>query len=100
MSEKSNFHVELPENLKGKFKSLGRKLLLVDTIIAVSGIAGAVMLFYLLLFITDRFWDTSAGLRLLYTAAGLGVSAWFAWFWINHWIVNRRDNRVLAAIVQ
>ena len=52
MSDKSNFHVELPENLKGKFNSLGRKLLLVDTIIAVSGIAGAVMLFYLLLFLT------------------------------------------------
>ena len=100
MSNKSSFHVELPDNLKGKFRSLERKLWLADTIIAAGGIAGAVMLFYLLLFITDRFWDTSAGLRLLYTAAGLGVAAWFSWFWIKHWIINRRDNRVLAAIVQ
>ena len=100
MSEKSSFHVELPDNLKGKFRSLERKLWLVDTAIAASGLAAGLVCFYLLLFISDRFWDTPAAVRLLFTGAGIAVAAWYGWFWINHWIVNRRDNRVLAAIVQ
>ena len=72
MSEKSNFHVELPDNLKGKFRSLERKLWLADTAIALSGLAAGLVCFYLLLFVSDRFWDTPAGVRLLFTSRGVG----------------------------
>ena len=100
MNEGNSFHVDLPESLREKFRSLVRKLWLVDTVIALCGLAAGLVVSYLLLFISDRFWATPTGLRILFTVAGLGVAACFAWFWIKHWIINRRDNRVLAAIVQ
>jgi len=100
MSDKKNFHVELPENLKGKFKSLERKLWIVDTAIAASGFSAGLVCFYLLLFMSDRLWDTPAALRLFITGGGIAIAGWYAGFWVNHWIVNRRDSRVLAAIVQ
>jgi hypothetical protein len=100
MSKNNRFNVELPEKLKGKFKSLERKLWFVDTLIAVCGIACGLVVAYLLLFMSDRFWDTPAAWRLAFTLAGGAVAVHFAWFWSKHWIVNRRDNRVLAAIVQ
>jgi len=100
MSEKTRFNVELPERLKGKFNSLERKLWFVDTLIAVCGIACGLVVAYLLLFMSDRFWDTPAAWRLVFTLAGGAVALHYAWFWVKHWILNRRDNRVLAAIVQ
>jgi hypothetical protein len=100
MNEKNSFHVDLPESLRGKFRSLGRKLWLVDTVIALCGIAAGLVVSYLLLFVSDRFWSTPPGWRILFTVAGLGVAGYFVWFWGNHWIINRRNNRVLAAIVQ
>ena len=100
MDERKSFHVDLPKSLRGKLRSLERKLWLVDTIIALCGLMAGLVVSYLLLFVSDRFWATPSGWRILFTAAGLGVAVYFAWFWIKHWIVNRRDNRVLAAIVQ
>ena len=100
MNEKNRFNVELPEKLRGKFKSLERKLWVVDTLITVCGIACGLVAAYLLLFVSDRFWNTPAELRFAFTLAGGAVALHFAWFWSKHWIVNRRDNRVLAAIVQ
>ncbi len=100
MNKNNRFHVELPENLRRKFKSLERKLWWVDTLIAACGIACGLVTFYLLLFLSDRFWDTPAALRLAFTLAGGAIAMHYAWFWANHWIVNRRDSRVLAAIVQ
>ena len=44
MAEKSVFQVDLPEGLKNKLSSLQRKLFVVDTAIALSGlIAGLVV---------------------------------------------------------
>ncbi|MDE2714289.1 MAG: hypothetical protein OSB74_07985 [Verrucomicrobiota bacterium] len=100
MSENRRFNVGLPEKLRGKFKSLERKLWFVDTLITLCGIACGLVVAYLLLFMSDRFWNTPAELRFAFTLAGGAVALHFAWFWSKHWIVNRRDNRVLAAIVQ
>ena len=100
MSEKNRFNVELPEKLRGKFKSLERKLWFVDTLIAVCGIACGLVVAYLLVFMSDRFWDTPAAWRLAFTLAGGAVALHYVWFWAKHWIMSRRDNRVLAAIVQ
>ena len=100
MSKNNRLHVELPENLRRKFKSLERKLWWVDTLIAACGIACGLVVFYLLGFLSDRFCDTPAALRLAFTVTGGAIAVHYAWFWANHWIINRRDNRVLAAIVQ
>ena len=44
MAEKSGFQVDLPEGLRNKLASLQRKLFVVDTAIALSGlIAGLVV---------------------------------------------------------
>ena len=51
MAEKSVFQVDLPEGLKNKLSSLQRKLFVVDTAIALSGlIAGLVVSWICLLY--------------------------------------------------
>ena len=98
--QKKAFHVDLPENLRAKFASLERKLFVVDTVIAAGGIVAGLVISWLLLFMADRFWDTPAVMRSGFTLVGLGVAAFYVIFWLKHWVINRRDNRVLAAIVQ
>ena len=100
MTNPSPNSVELPAALRQQFEVLERRLWRVDTIIAVCGALGGLVLSYTLLFISDRFWDTPAALRALFTALGLGVAAYFILFWVRHWVWNRRDSRALATLVQ
>lgn len=100
MAEKSGFQVNLPEGLRSKLRSLQRKLFVVDTAIAVSGIVAGLVVSWMLVYMSDRFWDTPGWCRGLFSLAGLIVTGVFTWPWIQHWLTKPRDNRVLAAIVQ
>ena len=61
-----------------------------------SGIFGA----YLVLFVSDRLWDTPVWLRALLALGCLGFGAGWAWFWLTRWGFRQRDNRQLARLVQ
>ena len=100
MAKTKGFQVDLPDNLRRKLGSLERKLFIVDTAIAISGVVAGLVVSWMLLYLSDRFWATPAHYRLAFTLAGIGVAAFFVWPWVRHWILKRRDRRVLAAIVQ
>ncbi len=100
MAKANGFQVDLPKNLRRKLASLERKLFVVDLAIALSGIIAGLVISWMLLYFSDRFWATPILLRLAFTLAGIGVATLFVWPWLSHWIFNRRDSRVLAAIVQ
>ena len=73
----SNHSLQIPEGLRQQFSVLERRLWWVDTIIAICGALSGLVVSYVLLFVSDRFWDTPQVLRTLFTLAGLAVSAWF-----------------------
>ena len=100
MAKTEGFQVDIPDNLRRKLASLERKLFVVDTAIALSGVVAGLVVSWMLLYLSDRFWATSVTYRFAFTLAGVGVAAFFVWPWVRHWILKRRDRRVLAAIVQ
>jgi len=91
---------ELPPEIRKQFDLLEKRLWRVDTAIAVSGSLVGFFASYLLLFISDRFWDTPVWLRALLTLAGIGTIVYFTWFWLRHWVFQRRNIRTMAKIVQ
>jgi hypothetical protein len=95
-----NGSLQIPENLRAQFQRLERRLWWVDTVIALCGALSGLIVSYTLLFISDRFWDTPFWLRALFTLTGLALAVYFAWGWFRHWILRRRDFRVLSGIVQ
>ena len=55
---------------------------------------------YLVAFLSDRAWDTPVWLRCALSAAGVGVLVWMTARWARDWILQRRDLRALADLVQ
>lgn len=91
---------ELPPEIRKQFDLLEKRLWVVDTVIALSGSLAGFVASFLLLFISDRVWDTPVWLRALIATFGIAVIVYFASFWIKHWILRRRDIRAMAKIVQ
>jgi len=71
-----------------------------DALTALAGMAVALLASFLLLYVSDRLWDTPVGLRILLSFAGFGVAVWFAWGWMQLWVLARRDIHSLAGLVQ
>jgi hypothetical protein len=92
--------VTLPEGLRRQFAELEQRLWRVESLQA-GAIAGiGLALSFLMQFLSDRFWDTPAGLRLAFTLAGVAVLAGAAVWWCQRWILKRRNTRALARLVQ
>lgn len=92
--------LEISPDLRAQFQRLERRLWWVDSSVAVCGAASSLLVSYLVLFLSDRFWNTAGTLRLLLSAAGWGGALYFAWGWLKHWIWRPRDLRALANVVQ
>lgn len=93
-------HLELPDSVQGQLNGFARRLRLVETAFAVIGGACGLALTYLVLFLSDRLWDTPVWCRFLLAAVGtLGVAG-FAVFWGRRWLWRRRDERQFAEMVQ
>ncbi len=90
----------LPESLRTQFAELERRLWVKESIVAVSGAAVALAGSYLLLFFSDRFWDTPSWLRVLLVLAGVGLLGAFALRWYRLWVWRRRDLQAFALLVQ
>ncbi len=95
-----NLSVTLPEGLRRQFAQVERRLWRVETCVAIGCVAGGMMLSFLALFISDRFWETPVALRLVIFLSGIAIAAAAAWSWAGHWIWRRRDWRELAKMVQ
>jgi hypothetical protein len=92
--------VNLPEGLRGQFDKVEQRLWRVETVTGVCRIAASLVLSLLLVFISDRLWETSAGVRAAIFLCGLGGALAGGVFWARRWVWQRRDLRALAALVQ
>jgi len=92
--------VALPKDLRLQFAQVERRLWRVETTVAICGVAAALMVSFLALFVSDRFWDTPAWLRLTLCLCGLAVAAATGVVWARRWVWQRRDLRALANLVQ
>lgn len=92
--------LQLPDSLRQRFEQLQRRLWKVDTVIAVCGALTGLLVSYLLVFVSDRFWDTPSWLRGLLVGSGLAVSIYFVGAWLKLWVWKPRDYRSLSTLVQ
>ncbi len=92
--------LELPASVRRQLDGFSRRLCAVETLFAVLGAAGGLLAAYLLLFLSDRVWDTPAWLRVVLMASAVGCVVVFTVFWSRRWVWWRRDERALACMVQ
>lgn len=90
----------LPESLQRQFAVLERRMWRVETVIAICGAMGAVFLSYLLLFLSDRFWETPEWLRVAVLLAGVGFAVFCGLWWLRRWVLSPRGEENLAVFVQ
>jgi hypothetical protein len=92
--------VALPDALREQFAQVERRLWRVESTVAICGVVGALMVSFLALFVSDRFWDTPVWVRMTLCLCGLAVAVAAASFWARRWIWQRRDLKSLANLVQ
>jgi hypothetical protein len=92
--------VTLPEALRQQFVQVERRLWRVESTVAVCAATGGLIISFLALFVSDRFWDTPAWLRLALCLCGLAAAAAAGAVWARRWIWQRRDLKALANLVQ
>ena len=97
---KDELLINLPAGLQGQFSAFENRLWRVETAAAVGGLAASLLFSCLLIFVSDRVWDTPVWLRVLIFLAGLAGAAASALRWMRHWVWHRRDLRALATLVQ
>ena len=92
--------ISLPEDLRAQFERLERRLFRVETGVLVAGTVAGLAGSYLLIFASDRLWDSPMWLRGTAFVGGVAVVGWFTTRWLKRWILKRRTQKDLAAIVQ
>lgn len=92
--------ISLPEDLQGQFDRLERRLFRVETGVLIAGSIAGLAGSYLLVFASDRIWDSPIWLRGTAFVGGAVVVGYFASAWLKRWILKRRNRKDLAAIVQ
>src|SRR5688572_21465204 len=100
MPQDEKVKVALPEDLSRQFVSLRKRLFSLESIFAISFGFSALLLSFFLLFISDRFWNTPAWLRLFFLLAAVVCVAGLAFWWARRYLIKPRDLRALAHLVQ
>ena len=101
MSRKEKFsRKDLPDELHQQFTLVERRLWRVETAMAVCLAAAGLFGSYLVLFFSDRLWDSPSWLRLSLLATGVGISVASVVWWLSRWVFHKRDTRALAKLVQ
>jgi hypothetical protein len=100
MPQDEKVTVALPENLQRQFAHLQKRLFRLETTFAFCAVISAVALAFLLIFVSDRFWDTPRWLRGIFLAAPVAVAVAAALWWSRLWVFKKRDWRTLAVIVE
>lgn len=92
--------LQLPESLRQQLAAFEARLRALETLVAVAGALIGILGGYLLLFLSDRCWDTPWPMRLLLFAVAILGCGWAARTWLRRWVWQRRDTRELARLVQ
>lgn len=90
----------LPESLHRNLNRFKKRLFIIESTVFICGGLLGVLLSFVILFISDRFWDTPVPLRFIMTAGGCLVFGSVAVWWARKWLIRRRDDRALARLVQ
>jgi len=96
----SSHNLSLPPKLVGQIAACERRLRRVETIVAAGGALGGLLLSIVMLYVSDRFWDTPALLRVLSLGGGALALGLSAWYWLRHWYWKRRDGCEIARLIQ
>ena len=91
---------DFPEDLRQQFILVERRLWRVETIMAICLAAAGLIGSYLILFFSDRFWDSPGWLRLTLLSSGITITIGSIIWWLYRWVFNRRDTRAIARLVQ
>lgn len=100
VAEKPDVDVNLPPELVRQIRAFEKRLCVMETIVALLGGIGALLLTYLLVFISDRLWDTPSWMRLPLAVGGALVLTAFLYHWFRYWLLHRRSRRDLVKLVQ
>lgn len=92
--------IELPAGVRRQLAAFRRRLWLTETISALAGGVCGLLAAYLVLFLSDRVWDTPVWARAVLAVGGLAAGATAAWYWGARWVWRRRGTTELAALVQ
>ncbi len=92
--------IELPASVRAQLRAFQRRLLVIETTVAVVGGLCGLLAAYALLFISDRLWDTPAWLRVALAVVCVVGFATGASFWLTRWVWRRRDDPQLAILIQ
>lgn len=91
---------DFPKDLQQQFDLVERRLWLVETIMAVCLSTAGLFGSYLILFFSDRLWDSPNWLRLGLLASGIVITLSAIIWWSYRWIFKKRDTRAIACLVQ
>jgi hypothetical protein len=92
--------VSLPESLHRQFARLERRLWKVETVLAACFALSGLIISFLALFVSDRFWETPIWLRVALASSGWACLALALLLWLKMWVFRRRDEKALAILVQ
>ena len=91
---------DFPDELREQFAVVERRLWKVETTMAVCLAAAGLFGSYLVLFFSDRLWDSPGWLRVGLLVTGIATTVGAIFWWTSRWVFHRRDTRALARLVQ
>ena len=91
---------DFPDELREQFAVVERRLWKVETTMAVCLAAAGLFGSYLVLFFSDRLWDSPGWLRVGLLVSGIATTVGAIFWWTSRWVFHRRDTRALARLVQ
>jgi hypothetical protein len=95
-----NETVRLPDSLERQFGALRRRLWQWETALTACRALGALVVSYLVLLLSDRFWDTPAVTRTALNLVATGIALFCLAQWARRWWFKPPDKRELAVRVQ
>src|SRR5437870_4086160 len=92
--------IALPAQLRQQFANLERRLWTLETVLALCFALGGLLVSFLILFFSDRFWNTPVWARTVITLIGASALIGAGCWWSQQWIFRRRYLRAVAVLVQ
>lgn len=96
----SNHHIDLPVGMRLKLEAFRRRVWAIKLAEGLLAAAFGLLVSYLIVFASDRVWDTPAWLRLLVLVTGsVGLGVWFPLKW-HRWVWRTRKLEQVARLLQ